>query len=189
MRSAYEMNSEIESRKSRTFRLAAQKKLFDAYDPRHALQEKEAWRTNGIFDDILCHHWQFYPIHKPSSQLTFKLGMTKSTETDVIYYVGDLGTAPFHRKIIDVRLLASVSTAVRGHVTLRYQCSVRTRRQNLPSSAKALASAGSTTFSECTVTQPFKKKKPPGIEYKRARDVGRPAHLELSLRSSREFWR
>ena len=35
----------------------------------------------------------------------------------------------------------------------------RTRRQNFPSSARVLASAGSTTLSECTVTQFFKKMK------------------------------
>ena len=89
---------------------------------------------------------------------------------------------------------------------------VRSRRQNLPSSVRAVASAESTTFSECTVTQSFKKKKPPKssvtLRKGRPRDPfqdlqktarnkphSAPANQvhwertsELSLQPSREFW-
>ena len=43
----------------------------------------------------------------------------------VIYYVGDLHTAPFDWKISDVRILASVSTVVHGNATLRVALGTR----------------------------------------------------------------
>ena len=56
-----------------------------------------------------------------STQPTFKLEQNEplTPEEEVIQYVADLDTAPLDWKISDVRLLASVSTAVHGNVTPR----------------------------------------------------------------------
>ena len=109
-----------------------------------------------------------------------KIGAERTPQkTEVIYRVSGLDTAPPDWKISEVRLLASVDTAVRGNVTLRVAVGPRRcvtdqlvakadviravhervqrcqiRRQNLPSSVEAQASAESITSSECMVTPP-----------------------------------
>ena len=103
-------------------------------------------------------------------------------KTEVICYLPDLDAAPPEWRANDVRSLAFVTTAARSPASIfadqllakadviramheRVQL-CQARRQDLPSSARVLASVESTKSPECTVTQFFKKDRPPKYSMK-----------------------
>ena len=121
-------------------------------------------------DDILCHPTLVLSYEQAFDTANVKIGAERATQkTEDIYYFPNLDAAPPEWRVNDVCLLASVSTAACGiwqtnfwrqtsfAPCMNVSSCVRTRRQNLPSSASVLASVESTTSSECTVTQFFKR--------------------------------
>ena len=115
-----------------------------------------------------------------------KVGAERNPQkTEVTHYVDDLNAAPPEWKVDDVQNMATVSTVTAGSTTLgvavgsdsslqgpalgqrrhssharNVSSCVRTRRQNLLSSAKVSESAASTTSSECTATRSCRRNEP-----------------------------
>ena len=158
------------------FQVGGSEKLTGADDPRHALQENGGVADPWYMDDgdIMC-QTIVVPSHVQEFNVAIAgVGAERNPEnTEVIYYVAALDTAPPEWKIDDVKKMAAASTVAAGSVTLgvavgprqiiadqlsgkadanAFSCA-RTRRQNLLSHAKVLMSVASSTFCEHTDTR------------------------------------
>ena len=102
------------------FQLGGPEKLIGADDPRHALQETEAWQTSGTLMMVTsCAIQRWYcPNLQAFDTANAKIEAERTPQnTEVIYSVSDLDTALLDWKINEVGPVASVDTAVHGDVT------------------------------------------------------------------------
>ena len=122
------MNNPIECSESETFSSAAQKNFPERTIRVTFGENMEAWQISCFWMMVTSSVTQYWhcPICKLLTQLTFKMGAERHPQkTEVICYVADLDIAPLDWKIRKVRLLASVSTAVPGKVTLGVAAGLR----------------------------------------------------------------
>ena len=112
---AYRMNNAIECSESETFSSVAQKN-----SPKPTIRGTFCRQTSGIWVmaiSSVTNFW-FFSIYKCSMQLTFKLEQNGIHRNISHLLRSRPGRSSLEKKISDVRVLASVYTAVHGNVTL-----------------------------------------------------------------------